>query len=135
MDDISTPRPNAGRYKVLNILFLALVAFAVIYIFWRGFAAESSERPQPLFGQVTQLEWQDQQRQFKLVGYADCNRLQPGELVMREADTDPVVWKVAARDAHHLCLKRQHAGQKETENVPLPIATGASRLILLRLVA
>jgi len=132
MDEVSQPRRWPWLSRWLTILFAIVALSAFAYVVWRGFAAESGERPAPLFGEVAMLEQNGRQRPFRLVAFADLPSLRPGDLIIREGEPAAVVWRVVRRDSRRLQLERQVAGKTERQEIALPPGGEVPRYVLLK---
>ena len=132
MEESPQPAWMRQAQRGLNVLFGALAVLAFVYIFWRGFAAESGRYATPLFGETTVLEWKGKQREFTLVRFADLATLKPGDLVIREREVPAVVWQVQSRETSRLLLARGEGAKVERKAIEMPPAEEPYRYVLLR---
>lgn len=131
MEDVPVTSGSTRFYVTVNRLFALFVILAIGYIFWRGFAAESSRRATPLFGEVSVLEWEGRKCPFRLVSYADLSVVRPGQLVILEGEPGAVVWRLASRQGDRLRLERLRYGRTEVQDLKLPVEEGTPRYILV----
>ncbi|MBI3944857.1 MAG: hypothetical protein HY321_02985 [Armatimonadetes bacterium] len=131
MDEVSRPPRWPWIGRVLTTLFACLAVMSGLFVFWRGLKAESARRPAPLFGEQTTLDWEGRKCAFTLERCADPGALRPGDLVIREGEVSPKVWRVARLETARLRLERPEPPGRRVWEVALDGETAAPRFILL----
>lgn len=131
MDEVS----RAPRWRWVGragtMAFAVLAVLSALFIAWRGFVAESSRPPTPLFGEKTTLDWEGRKCTFILERYADADTLRPGDLVIRAGEVGAKVWRVLECDPTRLRLARRTPSGRQVWEVA-PRSKGAMpRFILL----